>query len=182
MLLDAVEFEFLDGVPFVVLGEFLDHGAGKGNQIAGGRVMFGIGQTHAVLVMSVFHAEPFGVLVHHLGEHGFVAGDMLGQGHAGIVSGLNDHALEQRFDRDFGTDLGKHARALGAPGFFTHPDRVIQFQMARGQLPENHVGGHDLGEASGFEAFIRVVLGEHASAVEIREDIRLRSDFGRRRD
>ncbi len=71
--------------------------------------MIGCRQSGAVDKMGIAQAETPGVIVHQCDKCLFTAGDEFGQGHAGIVAGLDDHALEQLFHRNIGIDLDKHA-------------------------------------------------------------------------
>ena len=109
--------------------------------------------------------------VHQRGEGTLAASDVFGQGHAGVVAGLDDHALEQILHADPLANFDKHARAPGAPGLFAHEHLVLELDIALGDLPQHRVGGHDLGQAGGFQAGIRIGLGQHPAAVHVDQQV-----------
>ena len=55
--------------------------------------------------MCVPHTELARPLGHQLNEPQLAAGDVLGHGHAGIVAGLDDDAVQQVVHRHLGVDL-----------------------------------------------------------------------------
>ena len=117
------------------------------------------------------------MLVHELGEGRLVAGDMLRQGDAGVVAGLDDHALDQFLQGDLLADLGEHARAAGAPGRFADQDLVGEGDVTRGQFVEDHIGGQDLGQAGRVQAIIGTGLHQGLAAGVGHQQVALGREF-----
>ena len=82
------------------------------------------------------HAECGSILVHYIGEHGFRAGNVLGQCNTCVITGLHDHAEQQVLHGDSRADFDEHPGALCTPGFFTDGDLVVKRYLLLLQRPE----------------------------------------------
>ena len=118
------------------------------------------------------------MLVHEVGEGFFAAGDVFGQGDARVVAGLDDESLEQVRDGYPRVDLDEHPGSRCLPGLFADQDLVFQLDVAMPEFLENHVRGHDLGQAGRFQARVGIRLGEHPPAVHIDQQVTGRRDCG----
>ena len=167
----------------------MDERARKHRGIARRDVLLGIRHPGGIGEVRSGEAELLCETVHHLHERGLGAGDVLGERKRGVVAGLDDHSLQQVFDRDLLADLDVHRRAaeLGrrlAPGVFADRDQVIELDAAFLERVEHDIGGHQLGQAGGLLPRIRVERREHAAAVVIDNDeaARLELRWRRQRD
>ena len=123
--------------------------------------------------------RPARVPIHEIGERALVAGHQLGKGDRGVVSGLHDEAHEQGLDRNPGSDLDEHPRALHPPGFLAHHHLVGQTELALRHLREDDVARHHLGQAGGLQRLVGPALREHATAVHVDQEVGLCIDLGR---
>ena len=117
--------------------------------------------------MRAGHAQVAGVAVHPLGECALAAGDVFCQCHAGVVTRLDNDAAQQVFHGDRGADFHKHAGAAGTPGVFTDRDFLLLGEVALLDFRKGDVGGHQLGDAGGFDTHVRVASGQLLAAVEV---------------
>jgi hypothetical protein len=120
-----------------------------------------IGQAGRVHEMAVLHAQALRLTVHHLREVFLAAGDGFGQRDAGVVTGLDDHALDQVFGRHLRVDPDEHLGAAGAPGLFGNGQGLGEGDGLVADGREGQVGRHQLGQRGRFEAFIRLLGGQH---------------------
>ncbi len=111
--------------------------------------------------------------IHQIGKGRLAAGDMLRKRNAGIVAGLDDHALEQILQRHPLADFDKHLGTAGAPSLLADQDLIRQGKIAFRKLAKDNIGGHDFGQAGGFEALIGIGLAEHLTAVVLDQQIPL---------
>ena len=77
--------------------------------VPGRGVVVGHRQAGGVLVPGIGKSKLISISIHHGNECILGTGDVFGQRHAGIVTGLNYHAFEQILDADFRSLLDKHA-------------------------------------------------------------------------
>ena len=55
-------------------------------------------------------------------------------------------------------------------------------QVAFGEFPKDHIGGHDLGKAGRFQALVGIALGQNHVAVVVDQQVAPRAQLGRVRD
>ena len=108
-------------------------------------------------------------LGHYLGEGALVAGDSLRQHDAGIVTALDDRAVQEIVDRNLAVERGKHGRAAGrraafAPGILADAVLVGQLDVALLDGVEDHFRRHQLHHAGGRAQFVGVFLEEYRAA------------------
>ena len=135
-------------------------------------------QAGGIHEVGVLHTQCLGMAVHQGGEAVLAAGDMFGQGHAGIVSRLHDHPHQHLLDRDLGSWLQEHPggpHAL-APGVVTHRDHVLQTQVARFELLEDHKGRHDFSDAGRLHFAVRLLLCKRFAAEIVNQEVGLGVD------
>lgn len=144
--------------------------------------MVRVGQAGGVHEVGVGQAQLLRGGVHHVGEGVFAAGDMLGQGDAGVVAGLDDDAMQQVAHRDLAADLDEHPRTAGAPGMFADGDQVVLADAAGLDLLGGDVGGHQFGQAGRRQALVAVVLDQNLAALAVHQDVRLGGQLRRRRN
>ncbi len=179
MLLDVVVEVLLDPIPGVVLGKLTDGRLRDLGQVPRRGVLIRVRQAGSIGEVAVGHAQSPGVLVHELGEGLLIAGNVLRQGDAGIVAGLDHHALDQFLQGDLLADLGEHARPTGAPGMLADQDLIVQRDMPRGQLVEDHIGSQNLGEAGGVQAVVGMELHQGLAPGVRHQQIALGRDLRR---
>jgi hypothetical protein len=110
------------------------------------------------------------------------AAHVFSQGDTGVVARLYDHALHQVFHGYLLAHLDEHARTLGTPGLLTDGDHVAELDLARRQFVEQHIGGHQLGQAGRFQGFIRVFAGQYLPGVLLDQQVTPRIYAGRIRN
>lgn len=99
--------------------------------------------------------------------------DVLGQGDRGVVTGLDDDAVQQVADRYLATNLDEHARTAGTPGVFADGNRVAFTDLAAADVQGGDIGGHQLGQAGWRQALVTVVLDQHVAAGRVHEYVGL---------
>ncbi len=114
-------------------------------------------------------------------EIGFIAGDPFGQHDAGIVAGLDDHAVQQVVDGNLAVDRREHGgavrgRAALAPGILAHDVFVGELDAAFFKFVEHVFGGHQLGEAGREDQLVGVALEQHAAVLGVDQDGMRRAD------
>ncbi len=132
--------------------------------------------------MRARHAEPLGVRIHELREGLLGARDAFSQRDGGIVARLHDHAENQELDGHRLAELDEGARALRAPGVLAHHDGLIQLERPRGELLEDDVGRHQLGEARRLHAGVGVQGRQRLVGAEVDDEVGARIDRRRRRN
>ena len=135
--------------------------------------MIRVRQAGRVHEVAVGHAQLTGGLVHHVGKSVFAAGNVLGQGDAGVVTRLDDDAMQQVADRHLGADLDEHPRTTGAPCVFADSYRVVFADLATTDFQSRDVSGHQLGQAGWRQTLVAVVLDQHVTAAGIHQNIGL---------
>ena len=168
-LADVVPGIFLFLVQFIVFGKVPNQGGRQQRQITGGRVVVGMRPAGGVGEVGMGQSQPLRVQVHQIDEGVLAAGHVLGQGNAGIVARLDDHALEQFVYRHPLAHFDEHLRALHAPGLLAHQYLVVLADGALRHFGQHHVGGHHLGETGRLHPLVGVVFGQHAARMEIGE-------------
>jgi hypothetical protein len=132
--------------------------------------------------MRAHHAELLGGAVHELGERLLGAGDAFGERDRRIVAALHDHAENQGLHGHRFAEFDEAAGPFRAPGLLADRHGIVELELARGELPEHDVGGHELGQAGRLEPRHRILGGERLVRVEIDDDVRARIDVGRTRN
>ena len=150
-------------------------------QFARGDVRAGIGQAVGIGEHRFGEADFARALSHLIGEIGFIAGQPFGQHDAGIVAGLDDHAVQQIVDGNLAVDRREHGgavrgRAALAPGILAHGVFVGELDAAFFKLVEHVFGGHQLGEAGREDELVGVALEQHAAVLGVDQDGVRRAD------
>ncbi|MNN42667.1 hypothetical protein D3C81_1568630 [compost metagenome] len=143
--------------------------------------MLGVRQAGRVHEVAVAHAKIGSGLVHHVGESVFAAGDVLGQGDAGVVTRLDDDTVQQVADADLGANLDEHPRTAGTPGVFADGDRVVFADLPATDIQGRDVGGHQLGQARRRQTLVTIVLDQDVAAGGFHEHVGLGCQLRRRR-
>ena len=135
-----------------------------------------------VHVVGVLAAELLGLPVHHVDKAGDAARNIAADDVAGLVGGVEHHAVEQIAHGDL------HARhdTRGA-GVLLHPleavvlrdDHVIQAHAAGVDRLQRQQHRHDLGEAGGGALGVHVVAVEYPARVQIHQHGGLGVEGGR---
>ena len=116
-----------------------------------------------------------GALVHHVGERQFAAGDAFGERDAGVVAGLDHHAVQQVAHADAAVERREHGRAAGgraalAPGVLADRHLVFVLELALGDRVQHHLGGHQLGHAGRRIDLVGVALEQDGAGVGVDQD------------
>ena len=172
-LLDVVPEELLLRIDRIVRRVLVNDRARQLGHVGGRRVVLGMRQPGGIHEMGVVHTQALGSRVHQVREGLLAAGDMLGQRYAGIVAGLDDHAMQQVAHRDLAVDLDEHARAARAPGLFAHSDHVAVADLPLLDFQGGDVGGHQLRQARRRQALVAIVFHQHVAAGGIHQQIGL---------
>ena len=112
-LANVVPGEVGAAVETIFLGIDLDQVARQLGELPGGGLMLGIGQAGGVLEHRLLQAELAGPARHLVGKGLLGAGNALGNGYAGVIGGLDDHALHQVLELHPGIQLRIHCRPAG---------------------------------------------------------------------
>ena len=156
-------------------------------QLARRRQMLRIRQSGRVAKGRFRETELARLLRHDAGKRFLIARHALGDGHAGIVAGLHDDALQEllqgllRVDRDHhGGRAGR--RAAVAPGVDAHEEFVLELDLPGLQRFEDDGQRHELAHAGGRHEFVGVVLEQHCARIGVHQDrlAGLCGDFGLR--
>ena len=131
--------------------------------------------------VAIGHAQTLGLGVHQVGEGVFAAGNMLGQGNTGVVTGLNDDAAQQVNDRHLVTHANEHLGATHAPGLLADQHRVVLGNLAALDLLTDDVAGHHLGQAGRRQRVIGIVLDQNCAAVGVDQQVAGGRQIRRRR-
>ena len=142
--------------------------------------MLGIGQSAGIGELGVLQSQALGFAVHELHEYILGSRHGLGQRNAGIIAGLDDHALQQGFNGDWFFRIDEHARSAGAPGALGHRHDLVQRDFLVAQCPEHDVGGHELGQRSRFDPLIWCLAGEYLARARVHEQPGLGGHLWRR--
>ena len=129
-------------------------------------------------------AHFFGVLIHQIDECLLAAGDVLGNGHRGIVARGNHNAPLQLGHRYRLSWLNPHQRrtvkyGILGPGISANGDQVIQPQTTQLNLLSQNISSHQFSQARWRQPEVRIVLDQHFAGIEIHQNIGIGVD-GRR--
>ena len=181
-LLDIAPLKFLDCVPLVVLGKFLDEGTREDRQVTGRRIMLVIWPSGCIHEMRRCHSKRLRVLIHHFGEYFFRTGHVFGQSDACIVARLHDDAQQQVLYANPAADFDEHTGALHAPGFLAYRDFIFKGNLALADCMEDDVGRHQLGQAGGWHRRIGFQRREFVARPRVDHQIARRANDGRGRN
>ena len=128
--------------------------------VIGGGVVVGIVETMGVGKVSACHAQVFRSLIHALHKGLFRAAQGFGQNVTGLIARRHQIAVQQLLDGEHfalhnaggGAALGQGHRLLG--GCYLG----LQGELSGVNGPEDHQGGHDLGDRGGVAFFVGVVV------------------------
>src|SRR5471032_1008044 len=150
-------------------------------QLARCHLRVGIGQAIGITEHRFGEADLARALSHLIGEISFIAGNPFGQHDAGIVAGLDDHAVQQVVDGNLAVDRREHGgavrgRAALAPGILADGVFVGELDAAFLDFVEHVFGGHQLGETGREDELVGVALEQHAAVFSVDQDRVRRAD------
>ncbi len=124
----------------------------------------------------VGQADFLRVTVHQIDKRILATGDIVGDSDAGIVTGLNYHALIEVFNRYLHAWLQEHhrgatqRRVARGPRIAANGNRIGQFNFACFQRLAYHVTGHDFGQAGRVEFLVGITFTQHFAAGIVHQD------------
>ncbi len=122
------------------------------------------------------------MLVHQVGKGIFTAGNVFGQRHTGVVTGLDDHAMQQIVHRYLLAYFNKHTRAASAPGFFANGYQILLANLAIVDFTGGNVGSHQLSQAGRWQFLVAIVLHQNLTGGGVHQHIRLGRQLRRGRN
>jgi hypothetical protein len=138
--------------------------------VARGRHLAGVWQSVRIVEEGMLHPELLRLAVHHRGEVGLVAADLLGDGHRHVVGRVDGQAAQRVLDRD--RLAGVHAQ-IGAGlgrGVRRHGDEVGRLEAAGRHLFERQVEGHQLRDRGGETLGVGALLEEDLARLLVHHD------------
>ena len=116
-----------------------------------------------------------GALGQHLAEGGFVAGQPLGDGDAGIVGGIDDDAVNKVIQAHLAMDGREHGRAVRrrptlAPGVLADGELLVELELALLELIEDEFQRHQLGKTCRLDGLVGVLLEQNAVGLGVEQD------------
>ena len=178
-LANVVPGEFLLLVVLVGHRVVADDSPGQSGYVAGGRVVLLVRPAGGIAELGIAHPQLPGLMIHVADEGILGPGHILGQGHRGIIAGLDDHALDQVFHSDLVANLDKHLRALHLPGLLADGNLVVEANVTVSQRLVHQVGRHQLGDAGRLHAHVGILLRQHLATLVVHQDIALDRQIGR---
>ena len=135
-------------------------------------------QPSGIHKVTVGHAQARSGFVHHVGEGVFTAGNVLSQRNAGVVTGLNDYAMQQVIYRGLAIERQEHSGATrrcttGAPGMLTDWHQILLTDLAFTNFQSRNVSRHQLGQTRGGQPLITIVFHQYLARRRIHQHIRL---------
>ena len=148
-LADPVVGELLFRIVGIVLGKILDRPLREHRQVVGGGQVFRIGPAGGVAKDGVAHTQFPAAFGHLLGERFLALQESLRDDDGGVVTRLDDDALDQVLHLHLGQRFQEHGRAAAfgpafSPCVLAHRQGVIQFETAVPQPFEQQIDGHQL--------------------------------------
>ena len=185
LLADLVPGEFALAEPFVVIGIIENDVARQLAQFARRDPHLRIGQTIDVGEVRLGQSDLAGAVVHHPHELGFVAGDAFGERNAAVIGRLDHDALQQVLDLHPAVQRRVHGRAVRrrtalAPGVDADDVFVVEADVAKLELVEHHIDGHQLGEARRRHQSVGLLLEQDGSGFGFDQERVRRQDLRRR--
>ena len=126
-----------------------------------------IWQSGGIAELGIFHAQQLGLLIHQFSKLVFAASDMLRQGDAGVVPGLNDHPFEEIRHFYAGTFPNKHFRSAGAPRLDANRHLFVNVEASASQFLLDHIARHDLCQTGRRIFLLSIVLCQHLAGLRI---------------
>ena len=151
----------LDGVITHELRKVLHQAGCQNTQVFGRGDVPWHGQALWVFVARVFHAQCFGLGIHHVYKVFHRAAYAFGQDDGRIVARLNNHAFDQVEHRHLHLGVDKHARALHLPSALTHGHGLLERDFFGLERLEHQISRHQLGQRSRLNRLFRIRLRQH---------------------
>ena len=181
--------EFSLGKDRVIVGKLHDQPLGKNAKIPHRHPVIGIGPARCIGKGRCRHPKrrrPFG---HQRGKGRFRTSQTLGHNDAGIIARIDDHAVDQFFNRRSIIMLQHHGRSAVARhlhGIVRNSEGRVHRDPPIAQGLEQHVDRHQLGHRSRGQRLIGVLVHQHSVGRHVIDPCcrgrRLESPRGRRED
>jgi len=157
-----VEIQGFGKSPEVVAGQ--DHYVPRRRQLSPGRQAVGI------LEKTMPHSERAGLPIHLFHETLYIASDVFGDGHGGIVGRNHGHAPEQLLEGDFAPGLDEHLRSARPPGLPADLHRIRGTDLAVADRLVGEVEGKDLGDGCGWKRVVGIMGEQDPAGRHVHQD------------
>ena len=123
--------------------------------------------------MGVFQAQGVNIVVHQADEGVLATGNIVGHGHAGIVTRLQVDTPDQLRNRNLHPRLEEHQRrafenrVAGGPGIVADSDQIGLFEFTRFHRLTDDIAGHHFGQTGRVATGVGVIFRQHFAGVVI---------------
>ena len=128
--------------------------------------------------MRIFHSQAFRPLIHLLYKFFFIAADVLGHCHAGIIGAGNGDAFDHRIYRLRLTRFQEHLGASHGGGIFGCGDFIFQADLSGIQSVKDQKQRHDLGHAGRRSLLICILFIYDLTGGRFHQDCGWSADLG----
>ena len=164
----------------VELWEILNQARGQPGQIGGRAVVLRVGQAGRISKRGSDHTQALGLAIHPLRKDRFAPSDGFCECDRSIVSGLDNHAVEQFLYAGRLVGLDKHSRTDGLPSRLGYRGTVIQFQRSVPNRRKAQIGREQFGQRCGVDPLIGRFRGQHLTGGHIQHEPGLGCDWRNR--